>query len=511
MTSFKHSCFRIRRRYLILITILCLGVLHFLHAFPSDTDFLSKARPRGWMPSGSPGGTGKGQGRGRRTGKRGSGLVDPGVKTRFVGEDQNVIHLTEGVNRGPWVIDNLPSFLEVGQNHTLTLRCLYSDLCPKRYYLLLRGPSILTPPLESMVRVDEKTVEIEVRVEDAGEYQVFAWPDYEECPKWFRTELKYGMNRAQAMNSGVYISVRGAPLEEGLDSCSELERSEVGEGRWVATEAIAKRWQGVGWYESLDKGMEYTYQPYSCKRPHVNIKDVPRLLPSAEHIVFIGDSVMRGAFCTRVWPAFSESGKADGPCTFINDRDLYHINPKHTSYKNPEGREVKLSFVFADDKPRGALEYLTKEGINPTHIITNLGLWLAPLDDTAYTSAVRTFLTTIHERWPAAKVVWRTTTDVAPQIQCFSDKGMTRQRLHSQHSISSTLVPEMREKGMKVGFVDAYEMSRSRPDAGNDGRHWVIESPEEEGWMRPARPGVGDVEGAVGDAIWEEMGRLERV
>jgi len=91
-------------------------------------------------------------------------------------------------------------------------------------------------------------------------------------------------------------------------------------------------------------------------------------------------------------------------------------------------------------------------------------------------------------------------------ITCFSDKGMTRQMIAAQRQASLDVIEQLRrEMGLKIHIVDAYGITMSRPDAANDGRHWVIESPEENGWMRPQRPVVGDAERAVIDAIWEVM------
>jgi len=194
---------------------------------------------------------------------------------------------------------------------------------------------------------------------------------------------------------------------------------------------------------------------------------------------------------------------ADGSCEFVNDAVRYHVAPKDMVHETPNGRKIGLSFRFMDDHPNTRVVALPGSIPQPSHIVTNLGLWLAPFTTEQYTATVKEFLQHLYKLFPGATVIWRTTTDVAPMIQCFSDKGMTRQVISEQREASLKLVEQMRAKGMNIYAVDGYAMTRSRPDSGNDGRHWVLESPEENGWLPHSRPSINEAERAVLDGVWD--------
>lgn len=393
---------------------------------------------------------------------------------------------------------------------TVRFKCLWhaADLCPKRYIVVVRGPTIYSPALTDMeMEAGGTVVTVKLRVPEPGHYELFAWPDFETCPHHWRDNMKYPVNRGQVMGTPAPLVVTGPPaVTDALGPCSLAGSESNGRspGRWIAKDALRSRYGRAAWATSFPQKQHYIYQPYGCKRPHRTAAAAIDRAPSVKNILFVGDSVTRGAFCSQVWPQLSASHTADGNCKFVNDAVLYHAAPKDMQYTTPDHRTVGLAFRFVDDHPNNNLEKLAMAGASsPSHIVANLGLWLAPFTTAEYEAIMRAFLQNLYRLYPSATVVWRTTTDVAPMIQCFSDKGMTRSTVFEQREVSLAVVRELRDKGMRIYVVDAYAMTATRPDACNDGRHWVIESPEEYSWLPQSRPAANDAEAAVLDAVWD--------
>lgn len=410
---------------------------------------------------------------------------------------------------GPWIIDPpLPNRIPTGP-FTIRFKCLWhvADLCPKRYIVILRGPTIYAPSIETskLDPNDGSVVTVEINVPESGQYELYAWPDFETCPKQWREHMTYPINRGQVIGTPAHVQISGRPLViDGFEPCVLGGPETVGrsQGRWIARSALQSQYRQSDWARSFPENQEYIFQPYSCKRPHRTAADIDRS-SNITNILFLGDSVLRGAFCSQVWPQLSKSGKADGNCQFINDAMLYHVAPKDMVHETPKGQKIGLSFRFMDDHPNERVAQLANNVPKPSHIVTNLGLWLAPFTTEQYTAIVEQFLQQLYDMFPQATVVWRTTTDVAPMIQCFSDKGMTRRVISEQREASLKLVEQMRAKGMRIYVVDGYAMTQSRPDSGNDGRHWVVESPEENGWLPHSRPSINEAERAVLDGVWD--------
>ena len=308
------------------------------------------------------------------------------------------------------------------------------------------------------------------------------------------------------MGSPTFLTVTGPPArQDKMKPCTlgDLDGSKELEGRWVSRKSLLKQYQTSKWAQSFNKSQDYIYQPLNCKRSHLSATAL-RETSNVTGLFVLGDSVLRGAFCTQIWPAMSESGIADGDCTYKNDAALYTTSKKNIEYITKNGKKVQVAFRFLDDRPLEKLDDLAAEKLQtPSHIITNIGLWLAPMALSEYEDVLDKYMEKLYHLYPKATVVWRTTTDVAPMIQCFGDKGMTRDVIFQQREISLKIAKRMRESGMKLYIVDGYDMTRSRPDAGNDGRHWVIESAEEYRWLPGMRPSINQAESAIMDAVWE--------
>lgn len=410
---------------------------------------------------------------------------------------------------GPWVLlTPLPETIDT-KPFTLQFKCTWheADLCPDSYIVILRGPTIHTPPASAMTPDpnDKTLVNVVIHVQDPGNYKMYAWPDFNECRKLWK-EMTYPINKGQIQGSPFNITISGPAAADSDVPCPLEEYTSPSQGRWIARSALAPKYASGDWLQNVPETQDYIFQPYTCKRPSRPISDIGKL-ESVKHLLFLGDSVMRGSFCTQIYPALSPSQKSDGSCTFVNDVMAYHVAPKNLLI-GPKA----YTFRFMDDSPIKRLEE-TPSTITtpPTHIVANLGLWLAGMSREEYTEKVDLFLGKMHQQWPEAVVIWRTTTDVAPMINCFTDKGMTRTAISGQRDASLELVKKFRGQGMKIYTVDAWKITAGRPDTGNDGRHWVIESPEEMGWLPTSRPEAGRAERAVNDAIVEVLVRADEM
>jgi len=385
------------------------------------------------------------------------------------------------------------------------------EVCPQRYVVILRGTTVYAPPVSAMTqdKKDTSVVTVTIQVPDPGHYQLFAWPDFDVCPQYWRKNMTYSFNRGQVFGTPLPIEVTGKPSRrDSFDSCQLDSTGILPVGRWISRTALQPAYQKSEWINTYPSDQEHIYQPFTCKRPHYNASSAIDTAESVSQILFLGDSVIRGSFCSQIWPQLSVSGKADGQCTYINSAAKYHVTPKDMVYKTPDGRDVKLSFRFMYADPKASLKKLERtKGVvgTPSHVVANAGLWVAPRGIPYYRNAVKAFLEKLTAMYPDAMVIWRTTMDVAPMIQCFSDKSMTRGIMANQRAASLEVIKELRSKGMKnLYVVDAYAITEGRPDTGNDGRHWVAEVPRKvpDQWAK-SRPQINHAEWAALDAVWD--------
>lgn len=312
-------------------------------------------------------------------------------------------------------------------------------------------------------------------------------------------------NQAQVVGTPVGLVVEGSPgspdSEEacGLDSA---ENSGSSNGRWVHRGSLTPETEKTWWAGSYPADREWIYAPRSCKRTYTSIRDTINTT-SITHLAVLGDSTLRGSFCRFLWPEFSPSGTSDGDCTFEDNHTTYYSQPKNGVYEKPDGGNVTLSYRFLNNGVTTAVKGFNNSFRNvsaPSHIITGAGLWLSNSPPSEYRAQITKYLETMYEAWPDAVVVWRTTMDLVPQINCYAEKHMDREIISHQDKVGVEVVKEMKKKGMKVWVVDAGAMSRGRPEVGLDGRHWVRENPE--GKEIAERPKIGEVEQAVVEAVW---------
>lgn len=422
---------------------------------------------------------------------------------------------------GPWSLSPLPPVLSTTQNYTLTFHCHYhaSDLCPPRYAIFLRGPTLFSPdPKTFTVSEDGRAVSIEINVKDPGEYKLFAWPDFKDCPAWWRKNMKYPFNRAQVSGTPLSLVVEGPTAEkESFDECNLTNPELLGEsnGRWVHRASLLPSHQSSPWTTTWPNKTEYLYAPYSCKRTYLSPRAILAESTSITHIAFFGDSTTRGPFCRFIYPSLSTSGLSDGNCTFEDNHSTYYSLPKsliHTTTGDDSTppRNITLSYRFLNNGITTAVPGLNQSLPSPpSHIVTNAGLWLSNSPPSEYRASVTAYLEQLYEYFPSATVIWRTTTDLAPMVACYAEKHMDREVVSFQGEVGVSVVEEMRRRGMRIFVVDAGRISRGRPEASLDGRHWVREDPRAEAVERleRERKDVGEGEKQIIQAIWEVLKR----
>ena len=117
----------------------------------------------------------------------------------------------------------------------------------------------------------------------------------------------------------------------------------------------------------------FAWAPYKCKIPPRTPEQALIAIPSAKHVLWIGDSTTRGQFCRTLWQGLWGSHK-DTIC------DLKNHNDKHNSkiITNPETREernVSLSYTFVGQNLPDVFPLIQSLEPPPTHVIFNIGLY----------------------------------------------------------------------------------------------------------------------------------------
>lgn len=276
-----------------------------------------------------------------------------------------------------------------GQEFEMTFHCTFPDyrLCPSSYIVLLHGPSRQSIPPELFAPRnwtnefnDYASVRVRWTIHDAGNYNVYAYPEFVNCSQW--KNMDYPWNKAVVQGSPFQLSVTPSiHREEGHGACSD---EDVDDGRYLSTDALSAK--GILDYAGL--GREFIYTPYKCKIPHRSIEEAVDLLPSAKHFLIIGDSTTRGGFCARMWESLH--GTVNGSvCDYKNAlSDYWDMKWGHkftsktfekTEWRTAE-RNVRFSFLwvghnFSDVLP--ALLDLATGDSPPTHVVFNMGVYIS--------------------------------------------------------------------------------------------------------------------------------------
>jgi hypothetical protein len=299
---------------------------------------------------------------------------------------------------GPWRAE-IPSEVFAGESFKLVFHCEAADhsLCPEYYLVMFHGvtrqtipppnfkvsPSSINPPHSWSV------VEATWTINDPGEYSVYAYPEFQYmrdtqrlyCKLWKET-MTYPWHQAAVQNCPIHLSVKRKPNtyppEEGYGICSEKDLKTA---RYLSTNPLDSSKRFAALYENTKRS--FIWAPYTCKIPHRSIDQAIAAIPSAKHIVLIGDSTLRGPFCTRIWENLHGTVH-DSVCDYKQHNQTYYEQKWGHKFTWREfqdessqtgRRNVSFSFLWSPVWFYGrGLPELLKMDPAPTHVVFNMGL-----------------------------------------------------------------------------------------------------------------------------------------
>jgi len=147
-------------------------------------------------------------------------------------------------------------------------------------------------------------------------------------------------------------------------------------GRFLSTDAEVSSRRFADMFHQPSR-REFSWAPYKCKIPPRTTEEALIALPSAEHILWIGDSTLRGPFHQKLLNGLS--GNLDWPSITRKSHDHAFtwgiIQHPKTGYQ----RNVSFSRIFAHDDIKevlSAIESLSTsdDTPKPTHVVFNMGL-----------------------------------------------------------------------------------------------------------------------------------------
>jgi len=277
---------------------------------------------------------------------------------------------------GPWKA-NVPSVVTAGEEFTMEFVCTNPNekMCPTYYQVLFHGPTKLSVPPENFGELNRTnqspfkyaSLKAAYTILDPGQYRVYAYPELYYCSQW--NKMEYPWHRG--MVEGCPIDIRVLPgskkVVEGWGSCTSKT---IHDGRYVAVDSSPELSE---MYQHTNRS--YIYAPYDCKIPARSIPQALAELPSAKHILYIGDSVTRNPFCNHIWRRIHGT-VMDSACDPA--RESYHYSHKFTSITVDDGRQVNFSFLWSpgwETFRTKNVEILLAMDPLPTHIVMNFGLY----------------------------------------------------------------------------------------------------------------------------------------
>jgi hypothetical protein len=276
----------------------------------------------------------------------------------------------------------------------------------------------------------------------------------------------------------------------------------------------------------VPQNSSYLFKPTTCDLPTREINEVVALLPTARHFLFVGDSVVRGAFCSLVWPQIHGSviGSA---CDYITDHDIYYSTAVKRSHRSTtkvfKDRNITFTQVFANSEFDVLIAGLKNITEPPTHIVFNMGLWIASLPTDQVAAIYKSFLSFVLEQWPQTEhLVFRTTSFVAHATLDLSNrKTMCTNEAENlsyypyAHLVAKTIYEvavdwnekvyrKMVQSMLRVSVIDALAITRNIPQSTSDGRHWSLERSLEKCGSCKQRPLIGTAEKALLNWLYDD-------
>lgn len=277
----------------------------------------------------------------------------------------------------------------------MVFHCLFKDqsLCPSYYLVFFLGPtrqSVLPEnfrPTNDTVPFTYGSVKAEWTLNDPGEYLVYAYPDFVyskqsqslHCRVW-KKEMQYPWHQAAVENTPFKLTVKvneDKKIAEGWDDCGS---GDIREGRFVSTSSTLFNRTFADLHPYTKR--KFIWAPYTCKIPPRRVHQAIAQIPSAKHILVIGDSTSRGPFCTRIWEDVHGFPK-DTLCDYIRhdhtywDQDFGHKFTWKVFKDDQTGTERNISFTFIWAPMwrhvKKAVPIILDLDPTPTHIIFTIG------------------------------------------------------------------------------------------------------------------------------------------
>ncbi|KDE08461.1 hypothetical protein MVLG_01243 [Microbotryum lychnidis-dioicae p1A1 Lamole] len=456
-------------------------------------------------------------------------LLDPTVYVKTPGQSL----LDRGkVNWGPFTLnhptDEVAWTAQAGEPFTLTVQCdatiVGTEECSPQYVVHFRGPvSEAVPSNPALYKHDLKTGTTEIRhtLIQAGFYDIWITPEVIGNPDCSENDQHWTVKGSGQRPLHVVEAPKSSRLvSDGFRECTTVDYEGPAHGRWISVPHINPKYRLTPWLQShlqdqdtnLTTTDQYIYVPYRCKQTRLDVKHSLEELPSVKHVAYIGDSILRTSFCGHLYPSLHD-GQIGGNCLYSDDLKTYHYSSKTFEYsfsnitKDTHRGVVRFSQRFLTDefdKWQDTLADLVGPGVPPlTHVIVNVGLWLALIGEEAYIQRVSELLDYVQAvTSPSVHIIWASTPSVSPGIVCynmFKRRGLRHHGILAQRALG---IFRERFPLLKVDFIDYYRLTDARPETSTDGRHWVRED-QPIPWMYEVRPWVGAADNALFQWAWD--------
>ncbi|GAA5895831.1 uncharacterized protein JCM6883_001632 [Sporobolomyces salmoneus] len=413
-------------------------------------------------------------------------------------------------------IESLPQNVSTSAPSSLVFHCAHSNLtyCAQAYRVLFVGPTMHSPTWSESTQLDERRVQVSFQLRDPGEYQVYAWPEHDECNP-FQPELHDWKIRPYfklaVTGTPATITVDGPPPVDSARECS-LE-DDLTDGRWISRKHLnpAHLEEDSPLYEWVQSHLDppstsintitdyrkynYIFANYDCKLRHRTFEGyVNEIKPS--HLLFLGDSITRDQYCMQ----YATADQSFGACLFGKwDNPYGHLDKNVPLLRTSDNETTMMSFHWEPlGDPVDTEKYLTALAEPPSHIFFEVGLWLTEKDTSpeAFVNGTRQFVEALTRLAPEAKLMTRTVTSAVQPIACY-DKRHIQRRIFEP--VNEALLKFMAQEFPQVAILDSYKIYNNRPESSEDGRHYerVEADPK---WSKPEE---GAVTYAMTDIIFE--------
>ncbi|GAA5990365.1 hypothetical protein JCM5350_006895 [Sporobolomyces pararoseus] len=292
-------------------------------------------------------------------------------------------------------IESLPTNVQASTSSSLIFHCAHSNLtyCAEAYRVVFVGPTMHSPSWSDSTQLDERRVEVKFNISDPGEYQIYAWPEHDQCNP-FQPELHdwkiRPYFRLAVDSTPASITIEGPAPVDATRACT-LE-DDLTEGRWISRkhinpEHLEESSPLHNWIEShlnpLPTNLKtltdyrkynYIFANYKCKVLHRPFESyVNEIKPN--RLLFLGDSVTRDQMCLN----YGVADQARGACMFERWGSPYERTDKNVPLlRSSDNGTTDISFHWEPlGDPVNTEQYLEAHSTPaPTHIFFEIGLWL---------------------------------------------------------------------------------------------------------------------------------------